>query len=99
MTTYQPGDSVRVLFYTRDANDNPADASAVNITLTDAAESATTYVYGTHSELTKLATGSYQLLVYVPDTTTSVGSWAYKGKALDGSGNSLTVSRGGFEVG
>lgn len=99
MSLYQPGDSVRVLFYTYDANGTPADASAVTITLTSAADVDTVYTYGVDSTLTKLATGSYQLLVYLPDADASVGRWAYKGKASDGSGNSLTVSRGSFEVG
>lgn len=99
MATYQPGDSVRVLFYTYDANGTPSDATTVTVTLTNAAESDTVYTYGSDALLTKLATGSYQLLVYVPDADASVGTWQYKGKAVDGSGNSLTVSKGSFEVG
>lgn len=100
MTLYQPGDSVRVLFYTYDANGNPADATTVRIHLRNAAEVWTTYTYGVDGALTKLATGSYQLLVYVPNAAASTGDWRYEGQALDGSGNSLTVSPpNGFEVG
>ncbi len=99
MALYQPGDSVRIPFNIYDANGTPADANTVTITLTTPLDVATTYTYNSDALLTKLATGRYQLLVYVPDSTASVGTWQYKGKAVDGSGNSLTVSKVSFEVG
>lgn len=99
MGIYQPGDSVRVLFNTYDTNLTPADANTLRVYLRNAAGVWTTYTYGVDGALTKLATGSYQLLVYVPNAATATGSWKYEGAAVDGSGNPLTVSAGGFEVG
>lgn len=99
MGIYQPGDSVRVLFYTRDNTEAPADATSVKVYLKNAVGIWTTYTYGVDAVLTKLATGSYQLLVYIPNAAASTGEWKYEGAAVDGSSNPLTVSVGGFEVG
>lgn len=99
MAIYQPGDSVRIPFNTYDNNNSPADGTTVRIYLKNAAGTWTTYTYGVDSELTKLSTGSYQLLVYIPNSATSTGAWKYEGAAIDASSNPLTVSVGGFEVG
>lgn len=99
MTIYQPGDSVRIPFNTYDANGVPADGTITRVYLRNAAETWVTYTYGSDALLTKIAVGVYQLLVYVPNAAASTGTWKYEGAALDGSGNSLTVSSGEFQVG
>jgi len=94
----QPGDSRRVLFYTRDSSGALTDAATLHMYLRNALGVWTTYNYPT-TLLTKIDTGTYQLIVYIPNAATSTGQWKYEGEALDGSGNPLTVSVGGFEVG
>ena len=99
MGIYQPGDSVRIPFNTYDNTGTPADPATVRIYVRNAAGTWTTYTYGVDALLTKLAVGSYPLLVYIPNAAASTGEWKYEGAAVDVSANPLTVSVGGFEVG
>lgn len=97
--TYDPGDSVKVTFTVSDSTGTLADPTTLNLRYYNVATGAwVTKVYGTDSEVVKSSTGTYYIIVYVPNARASRGRWHYEGDALDASGNSLTVSPGHFDV-
>lgn len=99
MAHYEPGDSASITFTTKNAAGQNVDATTVLIYYRDAAGTWTTATYGVTANFTKVATGVYQLIVYIPNAAASSGTWKYEGAALDASSNPLTVSKGGFQVG
>lgn len=99
MTLYEPGDSVAITFTVKNTLGQNADPTTLYIHYADATGTWTTATYGVTSNFTKLATGVYQLILYIPNAAASSGRWYYEGAALDASSNPLTVSKGNFQVG
>lgn len=96
--TYDPGDAVKVLAAFEDGNGAAYDPPIVRFHYRDSQGTLNTKVYGTDSVVTKLADGSYQLLIYIPYSRGSAGDWSHDVQALDGSGNSLSAQGGRFTV-
>lgn len=71
MSEYDAGSLVRVTGTFRDINGAVADPALVQFKYLNPAGSATTYVYGTHSQLVKDSTGIY----HVDLTLASAGTW------------------------
>lgn len=99
MANYEPGDSSVITFTTKNNAGQNVDPSTLLIYYRDAVGTWTTATYGVTSNLTKVATGVYQLIIYIPNAAASSGTWKYEGAAIDASSNPLTVSRGSFQVG
>jgi len=98
-TKHHPGDSIAIPFEVRDSTNTLADPSEVLFHYTDPLGADATKVYGVDTDVvSRTSTGIYRLLIYIPYSTNSYGRWHYDGQARDGSGNSLTVSRGYFDV-
>lgn len=96
---YQPGDSIAIPFEVRDNAGALVDPSNVTFHYTDPAGGDATKVYGTDTDVvSRLSVGSFRLLIYIPYSTASYGRWHYDGQAKDSGANSLTVSRGYFDV-
>lgn len=60
-TSSDVGDTVNVTVTIRDTSDTVTDPTTLSVKVKPPGASATTYVYGTDSELTKTSTGIYVL--------------------------------------
>lgn len=69
MTVVGTQAKVQVVF--RDEDKRPADPGVVTIQVKTPAASTTAYVYGTDAEVTRIATGVYQIAFAV----TAAGTW------------------------
>lgn len=100
LTVKQPGDSyAAVVTFTNVATGLPYDPSAVKFHYRDPAGTAFTKVYGVDTAVvSKLSTGVYQLVIYIPYDRAAIGLWSVDAQALDGSNNSQDISHITFTV-
>ena len=91
---FYPGDSLKIRYtITSETTGELYDPATVRFHYKDPAGTITTKTYGVDtSVVSKIATGIYQLIIYIPYTLASVGRWRIDGQALDGSNNSLDVT-------
>lgn len=91
---FYPGDSMKIRYsITSETTGELYDPATVRFHYEDPAGTITTKIYGTDTDVvSKIATGVYQLVIYIPYTLASVGRWTIDGQALDGSNNSLDVT-------
>lgn len=83
MSLISYGATVRITAAFTDPDTGDAiDPSVVRLFVKQAGETETQYVYNTDSELTRLATGSYQALLAPPAANTT---WHYRWEAVDSS--------------
>ena len=96
MNQYHKGDLVRLNASFRDENGDAIDPSTVTFKVKTPAAVTTSYVYGTDSEVVKVATGDYKVEIIAAESGTyyyrieSTGS----GRAADES--SFTVATSNF---
>lgn len=74
INVYDVGDVPRISGAFTDANDDPADPSAVSLAYTDPSGNVTTLVYGVDAALVKASTGNY----YAEITADETGDWHYR---------------------
>lgn len=98
LNTYDPGDTVKILYSPVDGNGAAYDPSAVKFHYASPDGTDYTKIYGTDAVATRLSAGHYQLLISIPYTNTSAGEWNGDGQSLDGSANSLNVEKFRFIV-
>lgn len=91
---YDPGDVISVLFTITDGSGAAFDPATVKFHYTDPLGVDYLKVYLTDSVVSKISTGVYRLLIYVPYMNNSQGEWVWDAEALDGSSNSLVVEHG-----
>jgi len=77
--TYDIGDLVRVSVTFTDADDAPADPTAVTFQFTDPSDETTTYTYGVDDELVKDDTGDYHVDVSLAEAGRYYYRWAGTG--------------------
>ena len=94
--SYDVGDTVRVSTTTvfTDAADSAFDPDVVRGKVKDPSGNATTYVYGTDSELVKDATGDYHFDVDVDEA----GTWYYRIEGESSGGAKQGADEGTFEA-
>lgn len=74
INVYDVGDLVTVRGAFTDANDDPADPSALSFAFEDPSGNVTTYVYLTDAQLVKDSVGNYSVEVSVDEP----GDWHYR---------------------
>jgi hypothetical protein len=96
---YQPGDEVAIAFAITDSTGAAYDPATVRFHYTDplGVDYLKTYLIDT-AFVTKVSTGNYKLVIFIPYNNASKGMWYYDAQALDGSTNSLLVQAGSFYV-
>lgn len=98
LNTYDPGDTVKILYAPTDGSGAAYDPTVVQFHYTDSQGTDYTKIYGVDGVATRLSAGNYQLVIYIPYTNDSAGEWNGDGQSLDGSANSLNVEKFRFVV-
>jgi hypothetical protein len=91
---FYPGDSMKIRYnITSETTGELYDPATVRFHYKNPAGTIVTKTYGVDTDVvSKIATGIYQLVIYIPYTLTSVGRWYIDGQSLDGSSNSLDLT-------
>lgn len=91
MNTYDKGDLVRVTGVFYDINDALIDPTVVRFKFSVPGAAATTYVYGTDTQLVRASAGRY----YVDLSVTVVGIWRFR---WESTGTGQAAEEGEFVV-